>query len=292
MRFLVVVIEPAGYQHTGTIAEVAETLVCGLRALGHPARLTVNGFLPDALNIVLAAHFLSPALIATLPANTVIYNLEQVEDSLFEWAPGLRDLFARFEVWDYSKRNIEALRARGFINVRHLPIGYVPELTRVARADAQDIDVLFYGAVNERRRIVLRGLTEAGLKLKAVFGAYGAARDELIARAKVVLNLHKHEAQVFEIVRVSYLLANRKAVVSEVSPHTEIEPDLIDAVAGAPYEKLVETCQSLVADDLARGGLEQRGYERMTARDETLFLGDLLSRRMVARPRPRPGRRG
>ena len=43
------------------------------------------------------------------------------------------------------------------------------------------------------------------------FGA--GLRDDLIARAKVVLNINKHQAKIFEIVRVSYLMANAKAVV-------------------------------------------------------------------------------
>ena len=279
-RFQVVVIEPIGYQHTGVLAELAETLVCGFRALGLPSRLTVNSCSAEALNVVLGAHLLDAETAAALPANCAIYNLEQVEDSLFQWAPHLPALFKRCEVWDYSRRNIEALRAAGLApRAFHLPIGMVPDLSRIKPAPRQDIDVLFYGAVNDRRRAVLRAIADAGMILKAVFGAYGEARDALIARAKVVLNLHKHDAQVFEIVRVSYLLANRKAVVSEVSPSTEIEPDLVDAVAGAPYDGLVGVCRDLVTDKAARRKLEKRGFERMAARRETDFLRALLDQR-------------
>jgi len=279
-RFQVVVIEPVGYQHTGVLAELAETLVCGFRALGLPSRLTVNACSAEALNIVLGAHLLDSETAAALPANCAIYNLEQVEDSLFQWAPHLPALFGRCEVWDYSRRNIAALRAAGLApRAFHLPIGTVPDLTRIKPATPQDIDVLFYGAVNDRRRAVLKAIADGGMTLKAVFGAYGEARDSLIARAKVVLNLHKHEAQVFEIVRVSYLLANRKAVVSEVAADTEIEADLVDAVAGVPYDGLVAACRRLVADKAARRKLERRGFERMAARRETDYLRALLSQR-------------
>ena len=279
-RFQVVVIEPVGYQHTGVLAELAETLVCGFRALGLPSRLTVNACSAEALNIVLGAHLLDADSAAALPGNCAIYNLEQVEDSLFQWAPHLPALFGRCEVWDYSRRNIEALQAAGLApRAFHLPIGMVPELSRITPAAAQDIDVLFYGAVNDRRRAVLKAVADAGLGLKAVFGAYGEARDALIARAKVVLNLHKHEAQVFEIVRVSYLLANRKAVVSEISANTEIEADLADAVAGAPYGGLVAACRRLVTDKAARRKLEKRGFERMAARREADYLRALLAER-------------
>ncbi len=286
MPVQIVLVEPVGYQHAGALAEMAETLVCGFRALGHPARAVVNAFAADSLNVVLGAHMLSPAAAAHVPADTVIYNLEQVEDHLFEWAPVLTELFARCEVWDYSRRNIARLKPLA-PRLFHLPVGTVPEMGRIHPAAEQDIDVLFYGAVNEHRRAVLRAVADAGLELKAVFGAYGAARDALIARAKVVLNLHKHEAQVFEIVRVSYLLANRKAVVSEITPATHIEPDLRDAVAGVPAGEVAECCRRLVADAAARRALEQRGHARMAARRETVFLRRLLAERDKAVKRQR-----
>ena len=47
-----------------------------------------------------------------------------------------------------------------------------------------------------------------------------------IARSKIVLNLHQYDAQVFEIVRVSYLLANRRAVVSERGANPTEDRDL------------------------------------------------------------------
>jgi hypothetical protein len=278
MPFQVVLIEPPGYQHTLALAEIAETLVLGLRALGHQARATINAFAPDALNIVLGPHLLGADAVGALPPNTVLYNFEQVEDALFQWAPNLVPLFARTEVWDYSARNIERLRPLA-PRLYHLPLGTVPEMTRIAPAAEQDIDVLFYGAVNDRRRALLKAIADAGIGLKAVFGCYGAARDQLIARARLVLNLHKHSAEVFEIPRVSYLLANRKAVVAEVSPTTEIDADLVDAVAGVPYEALVDTCRRLLADDDARHALEERGFQRMAARQETDYLRALLAER-------------
>ncbi len=281
MHVQIVLVEPPGYQHTAALAEMAETLVYGFRALGHSAAAGINGFAAGSLNVVLGAHLLSPAAAAALPADTVVYNLEQVEDHLFEWAPVLKDLFARCEVWDYSRRNIARLKALA-PRLRHLPIGTVPEMGRIRPATEQDIDVLFYGAVNERRRTVLKAVADAGLELKAVFGAYGAARDALIARAKVVLNLHKHEAQVFEIVRVSYLLANRKAVVSEVAATTQIEPDLRDAIVGVPHDRIVEGCRRLVADAAARHALEERGHARMAARQEAAYLRRLLAERDTA----------
>ncbi len=281
MHVQVIVISPPGFQHAGAFTEVAETLVLGFRALGHTAQAGFNSFAADALNVVLGAHMLDAGMIAHLPANTVIYNMEQVEDALFQWAPVLKALFARFEVWDYSQANLKLLRPHA-PRLFHLPIGTVPEMTRIVPAAEQDIDVLFYGQVNERRRVALKAMADAGLAVKAVFGSYGAARDALIGRAKLVVNLHKHDAQVFEVVRVSYLLANAKAVVSEVNAGTAIEPDLVDSICGVPYDDLTPACCKLAEDGVMRRALEQCGHARMMARDEADYLRRLLDQRKAA----------
>ncbi len=57
-----------------------------------------------------------------------------------------------------------------------MPVGYVPELTRIAAAPAEDIDILFYGSMNERRNNVISQLRQAGLNAHTVFGTYGPAR--------------------------------------------------------------------------------------------------------------------
>ena len=83
-----------------------------------------------------------------------------------------------------------------------MPIGYAPQLTRIAPA-AEDVDVLFVGSLNDRRRTVLDALEAKGAKVERVFGVYGPERDGWLARAKICLNLHFYEARVFEVVRVS-----------------------------------------------------------------------------------------
>ena len=86
-------------------------------------------------------------------------------------------------------------------------------------------------------------------------GCYGEARDQFIARSKVVLNLHYYDSKVFEIVRVSYLLSNFKAVVAECGTGTSIDPDLLQALRAVPYDGLVEACVALVQDETARRAL-------------------------------------
>ena len=273
----IVTVEPDGNIHAKAFHEVAETLLYALQRMGVPAQIAVNQFDPDAVNIILGWHLLSEEAMANLPEQTVLYNLEQLDEQNKPMLTRLLTMSLRFEVWDYSRRNLEILREAGFQGtLNHAPVGFVDELCRIQKAPEQDIDVLFYGSVNERRLRILEALRLQGLKVEGVFGVYGTERDALIARAKVILNMHYYDSSIFEIVRVSYLLANRKAVVGECHPGTEIDPELHEAIRAVPYEGLVEACLDLVRNDGARAALEARGHGIFSAIREEAILGAIL----------------
>ncbi len=211
----IVLIQPEGYQHSGALSELAETLIYGLNQLGVDFQFVINEISAGVTHIVLGAHLLDAPAMNNLPADTIIYNSEQI-DSQSTWINGTYlDLLRRCEVWDYSAENIRRLRQQGIARIRHVPLGYVPQLTRIPAVVHQDIDVLFYGAINERRKNVLEGLIARGLRIEFLSGVYREERDHYIARAKVILCMHYYDASIFEIVRVSYLLSNEKAVVAE-----------------------------------------------------------------------------
>jgi hypothetical protein len=267
-RYAVRIVSPVGYIHSQAFTEVADAVREGLRDLGHEIT-------PDGQPIIFG-----PALLMSAPApNAILYNLEQVPDLVSDldkdqgwFGPRLIDLFKRFEVWDYSQQNIDRLAARG-IKAKLVPIGYHPTLSRIIPALEQDIDVLFYGSVNMRRAKVLDGLVARGLNVKSVFGVYGAKRDDLIARSKVVLNLHFYNAQVFEIVRCAYLLANRVAVMSE----TPVAPGLEHGICWADYDELVDICTNLVKNDRLRAMVAADGYADFRNMPVTVSLRHVLS---------------
>jgi len=103
MQFRVVIVVPPGWPHGPVFAEIAETLVLGLQAIGHKASAAVNQFLPNALNIVLGGGNIFAADIPRLPPRTVVYNLEQIDDTTFQTWPDLLPLLRQFEVWDFSE---------------------------------------------------------------------------------------------------------------------------------------------------------------------------------------------
>ena len=105
---------------------------------------------------------------------------------------------------------------------------------------------------------MLKRIEGDGLRLQCVYGIYGAQRDEFVSCSKLVLNLHAHVAGSFEIVRVSYPLANSKAVVTEDSPDIGYLPG---AVAVSDRNQMARTCRDLLEGDNQRHLLEQRGYQ-------------------------------
>ena len=235
----VCLIRPPGYPHAEALAELEETVRYGLEALGqlHPPR-----------RIVLGAHL--PGYIPE--AGDIIYNTEHPRSGW--WSAEYRDLMRSHETWDYAPDGYGL----------HVPIGYMPQLTRIPKANPQDIDVLFYGSMNERRAKVIKDLRRGGLYVASPFGVYGKERDALIARSKVVLNMHYYEPGVFEAVRVSYLWANKKCVVWENSP----------GWAGAEYNELAEGCRQFVGKDWARVLAGEAGFRLL--RPEVDILQEAL----------------
>ncbi len=280
LRLAVSIVSPPGYPHSEAFREVAETLHAALLALGHDAVLTTELSLPGRRHIVLGCNLL-PALagLGVRPApGSILYNLEQVQAGSPWMRPELLELFRQFPVWDYSARNVARWAELGVPEPRCVPIGTVPEMTRIpSRPEEEEIDVLFYGSINERRKAIIDALRARGVRVEAVFGAYGAPRDHLISVSRLVLNLHYYEAKVFEIVRVSYLLANRRAVVSERGADPQEDAEFESGVAFAAYAELVDRCVDLLARPDERARLADAGHAIMSRRSAATYLQEALS---------------
>ncbi len=278
-RVSIVTITPDGNPHSAAFDDLTLGLEAALKSLGIEAERRSNTFGGSGINLLLGAHLIdSQELADRVPWNTVIINLEQVAGFDVRARPIYLSLLSRLAVWDYSVRNIDELRRlTKSPYVRHFAIGYTPAMTRHIEASMQPTDVLFYGSLNGRRQAVLAGLAKVGLNVKHLFSVYGAARDQAIAEAKVVLNMHFYEDSIHEIVRTSYLLANSKAVVSECGPRTEIDEDIRQAMVAVPYEHLVTSSVALVRDEPRRRELEQRAFEVFAKRDQAKILRETIA---------------
>lgn len=274
--FSVWIVSPPGYLHSRCFEEVALALSAAFAELGFDAPVVTDPAQLQGTAIVFGTNLL-PMLPAPLPPQLILYNLEQLQKDSTWFTPRYIDLLKRYPVWDYSTRNIKAFKAHG-VEATLCGIGYMPALTRIAPAAAEDIDVLFVGSMNDRRKAALEGIARRGKNVIVGYNVYGEERDRLIARAKLVLNVHFYEAQLFEIVRVSYLLANKKCVVSETGHDAELETPLKDAVAFAPYAQLAETCLRLLDNHEARANQAEAGFERFRALSQVPMLKQALKK--------------
>ncbi len=271
-RFCVYVVSPAAYDHHPAFHDAAQALSAAFAALGGSAPVvteptTWKGRVP----IVFGSHLLTHFPEADLPPEAVFFNLEPVDARSIWMNEDYLGLLKRHPVLDYSLKNIQALKSAGIDHADHLPIRAMP----IAGGDdglVPDIDVLFFGSINERRRAILDALRARGLNVVALFGVYGAERDRAVARAKVVLNVHFYEAAIFETVRVSPMLARGACVVSEGQPD---DPDVVDLAGGlvlCSYETLVDHCCALVADAVERRSLSERARAAIVARPQSEIL--------------------
>lgn len=279
MAITVWIVSPPNYVHSHAFDEVALSLCAALRALGQEAYVVRDPRQLGDTTIVLGTNLLH---LVPLPEERrlILFNLEQISepsDDNMWMKPEYISLLKRYPVWDYSNVNIAALARMG-VEAAFCGIGYMPELTRIAPSAHEDIDVLFFGAFNDHRNAVLNQIEALGANVRRIFeGVYGDERDTLIARSKIVVNLHYYSTQLFEIVRVSYLLANRKCVVSEFGSDAAAEAPLRNGVAFASADEIPSTCMALLAHPDARIALAQEGYKVFSARSQVDFIRQAMS---------------
>lgn len=281
MRFHVVIIRPFGYEHADAFTDMAELVQVGLSALGYTVTRSENRWDTAAVNIIFGAHHLvrqTGGWSVTLPPRTIIYNLEPLIEGSPWTTRALATAFAQVPVWDYSIRNaVYRQQHHWFGSWYTVPVGYMPQWTRIVRQSEPDIDVLFYGSLSLRRRRAIEALQIAGIHIRTLFGVYGADRDSWISRSRVVLNLHQATEYPFESVRVGYVLANRCTVVSEGTPDKDLDAARWQTgIAWTRYHNVVETCRTWLADHVGRTALADRGWQVIQRYPETDYLAAVL----------------
>jgi len=261
--------------------EVAAGIRISLEKLGHTADLFAASEIPPEAGrlIVFNAHRLPPDLV--LPDDAIIFNAEQVQldgptGEGWKVSSYLRRLKEHL-VWDYCDENINRLHLLGVDRVVKCRVGYYPELTDIIPAEQQDVDVLFVGSLNERRVSILHSIASRKMTVRVLAGVYGKERNDWIARSKVVLNVHFYEKPIFEIFRVSHLLANKKCVVTEGGGRDfELEQLADDTCVREPYgDSLVKACLRMVHDADARRRQGDFGFRIFSGIDQTKELPEL-----------------
>ena len=241
--------------------EIITLLFHSFAALGKSCTFKVNQLEKEKTNILIGNIVTNsnlPELLAGI--KYIPYQFEQLSDT-----EGWYGKFSSFrniiqnasEIWDYSAKNIEFLKA-GNIHAKFLPLGYDKNLENIVNTE-KDIDVLFYGVINERRQQILHELQARGLNVKLLSDTYGRERDQYIARAKIVLNIHYFDMAIFESARIHYLLNNKVFVITEQSadnPYPKVD------LVSVSCEQLVDECVKRLDDWENSQKLAELNYEQ------------------------------
>lgn len=276
MKYNICTIQPPGYVHAHAFDEVAVLIGAGLKDLGFSVEIQNNKIDAAAKNIVIGCHLLDSKSAEIIPENTIILNTEQLSEEIGSWNTNILFWLKRFEAWDYSKKNIDNIIAAGLPAPKHLVLGYHSSLETIKKHKEQDIDVLFYGSMNERRHNILQGLAEKGLSIKHLFGVYGSERDQWISRSKIVLNIHFFNSKIFEIVRCFYLMINGKAIVSEIDEKTSIDDIYRLGVDGVTYNQIIDHCVELSQSDMVRYQKEKQAEATIRQLPQSQIMSELL----------------
>ncbi len=215
-RAHVCVVRPPGYLHSLVLADPARYLQDRLTAAGVPTTFGANRLRHDAVNFVFGAHLgFDPQWAREF--DVVLVNLEQLGDGGAAVTPQYLDLLRTCRAVDYDAGNVSAY-ADDPCDVPLLTVGYAPYLGAAPPVpwDEREIDVLFVGGMNERRRDVLERIGATGVGL-VVFDApvYGAERDEVVRQSRCVVNVSYYASGRFEQVRASVVMSNGTPLVSE-----------------------------------------------------------------------------
>lgn len=135
------------------------------------------------------------------------------------------------EVWDYDEQNIEVLKLIRPDVKLHILKPY-KDWSKYAPVE-KDIDILFYGTMNEHRAKILNELKKK-YKVAIIQTWDGRVLDSYIMRSKILLNLHYYyESSMQEQARMIRWIGSPCRIVSEKSSKNYL------GVLEVDYDKLI-----------------------------------------------------
>lgn len=279
--------------HNNPYAAIFDGVIAQLHGaiadLGYACTRTVNEAVPGAVNIIVGplvfvwpwrGHLL-PSMIGRRFVHYQMEPLRAGHPMFDKYVAILGEIFDEAAaIWDYAPSNVTYFRASRWADkVLYLPPAFHRALETFRPDAAPQTDVLFYGTLTERRRLVLGRLAERGIAVRCLSGVHGAALDGEIAQARIVLNLHGFDVDMLETVRISHVLANGGFVISETGDHNPYG----EGVVFASYDQLPDTCAAFLG---ARAGERAKvaaaGYAAVRGEDMTANVRAALARLPIA----------
>lgn len=249
MKYRIAVIKPDdGTDFWRCFEDPANALCLALAEAGHEVSVG-HTLLPDSKNIVIGWHSLKAGEHEKV-SDCIIWQLEQLNgwEERFNKPMHLDILKSASEIWDYDPANIDWLKDKG-VDATHFPIGYRPEIRELS-TDPRDVDVLIYGIMTVRRRDIMSIIEKECryVYISVDNPRYSAELAPIVARSKVVINIHAHDSNLQEQVRITPVLSQGVAVVSDPSSTNHYGDGILEAD---------DIAQATI--DLVKGGWREQG---------------------------------
>lgn len=197
-----------------------------LEDLGHDVVLSPAYIDPRRFNLVIGAYFLAPEAykyIDECKSGFAHVNTEVIANDMLNFNPKKTDFLGKYLpsmqrgkfVWDVIQDNLDEHNRYGN-NAHFLRWGWHPKMQDIQHHEPKDLDYYFFGAMSDRRKVLIKKLAKAGLIGFCDNSCPYFLRNDRIARAKVQLNLI--QADIYTHVnsfRICYLANNGCCILSE-----------------------------------------------------------------------------
>jgi hypothetical protein len=247
-----------------------------------------------------------PQMFRTLPPleRSIAFQMEQSVSPRWFTDAYLEILCRARAVLDYSRANVAYLQDRGvqFQQTFWVPIGGIHgyrSQVRVADPGAgsgqeggRPLDVLFYGDASSPRRKAALAVLREHFQVHVASGVFGTPLYALIARARVVVNIHYYERALLETTRIYECLSLGATVVSESTEDLVDHPTLAGAVHFVPsgnYFALIATIQRILLgsgdgepSDSHSAAVTEREVRRSQERFDFMLYRALYAQRLLS----------
>lgn len=145
----------------------------------------------------------------------ILYQLEQI-NNIDKYKKNINNELEIFMknalyVLDYNMSNYNNLNNE----INKMYVG-VPIIKNEGNLPVKDIDILFYGNVNEYRRNIFKNLSKV-YNIKILEKSFGSELRDNIIRSKIILNIHYYKDGLLELCRIHEAIPYKCKIISEIS---------------------------------------------------------------------------
>ena len=210
----------------------------------------------DDIIFYFTGHLLQSSYVeqlSSLRQKVIVYNSEALSryNDLITYIKTNENIILNI---DYYGSNTKRFRSLGLISHCCPPVfheSYQSENLLNNLTENKEIDVLFYGSVSQRRKIILDKLIESGIKTVVVnsFNSIQEFESHILKTKIVLLISYLDEYRPIDYFRLNVLLSNNVFVI-----HEEIDESQFDErsfhcnkVVYSKYENIIQTCKSYLS---------------------------------------------